>query len=69
MSDEELEAIGAGDQGMMFGYRNQRDGGIYAAARSLWRTSWHRQLTKVRKDGTLTYLRPDGKSSGNCRIR
>ncbi len=61
MSDEQLEAIGAGDQGMMFGYATDETPELMPYAISLAH-KLTKQLTKVRKDGTLSYLRADGKS-------
>ena len=61
MTDEELEAIGAGDQGMMFGYATNETAEYMPFALNMAQKLC-RQLTAVRKDGTLSYLRPDGKS-------
>ena len=61
MNEDELDSIGAGDQGLQFGYASNENEEYMPYAINMAH-KLAQQLTKVRKDGTLKYLRPDGKT-------
>lgn len=68
MGTKSIEEIGAGDQGHMFGYASNETTELMPLTHSL-ATKLGSQLTKVRKDGTCPWLRPDGKTQVTCEYK
>ena len=65
MDEDELDSIGAGDQGIQFGYASNETEEYMPYAINMAHKTFPSADKKSVKDGTLKYLRPDGKTSGN----